>query len=114
MKRPAPLRILWDHHKPTLALLVLALAVALFFASRFVLHWVYWHDQRATHPDLEPWMTVGFIAHSWHRPPESVAVLIGNPDDLRRKSLEDIAKDQNRPVEDLIAELTALLETDRP
>lgn len=114
MKRPAPLRILWDHHKPTLALLALALAVALFFAVRFMVHWVYWQDQRGARPDLEPWMTVGFIAHAWHQPPESIALLIGDPDKLHRKSLEDIARDQGRPVEDLIAELTAALSKGRP
>lgn len=114
MKRPAPLRILWDHHKPTLFLLGLALVMALFFATRFAVHWVYWNDQRNYHTEIEPWMTIGFVARSWHRAPESVALLIGNPDDLHRKTLEEIAQDQGRPVEDLIADLTTALEQGRP
>ena len=114
MKRPTPLRLLWHHHKPTLLLLLLALAVALFFATRFVLHWIYWHDQRSIRADLEPWMTIGFIARSWQRDPQSIALLLGNPDDLRRKTLEEIARDQGRPLEELIAELTAALEKSRP
>ena len=110
MKRRAPLRVLWTHHKPTLFLLMLALLAILFFSGRFLVHWVYWHDHRDQPGEIEPWMTVGVIAHSWHRPPESIAVLIGNPEDIRRKTLEEIARDQNRPVEDLIAELTAFLQ----
>ena len=112
MKRPAPLRVLWDHHKPTMILLGLALVVALFFSVRFMLHWVYWQDHRHLRPDIEPWMTVGYVAHAWHAGRLVLANVLGQPEDIRRKTLEEIAHDQNRPVAALISELSAFLEKD--
>ncbi|MGH1354203.1 MAG: hypothetical protein ACRBBS_03885 [Thalassovita sp.] len=109
MKRPAPLRFLWDHHKPTLLLLVLALAVALFFALRFVGHALYWHDLRDANPPIEPWMTPGFIARSWDVPRQDLAQILSTADLQNRPTLAEIAKAQGRPTEDLIAELTVWL-----
>ncbi|CUH62605.1 hypothetical protein TG4357_00202 [Thalassovita gelatinovora] len=110
MKRPAPLHVLWEHHKPTMILLGLALVLAVFFTVRFTLHWVYWQDHRNLRPDIEPWMTVGYVAHAWHTPALDLATLLGQPEDIRRKTLEEIAHEQNRPVAELIAELNAVLE----
>ncbi|MDX1780656.1 MAG: hypothetical protein R3256_04980 [Thalassovita sp.] len=101
---------MWTHHKPTLFVLVLALLAVLFFSTRFVVHWVYWNDQRHLNPDIEAWMTVGYVARAWHTPPETLAELIGKPEDIRRKTLEEIARDQNRPVADVIADLTGFLQ----
>lgn len=109
MKRPAPLRVLWQHHKPTLLLTVVALSVALFFALRFVVHAVHWQQVRDTQPPIEPWMTPRYIATAWHIPQDQLTAILGQTDLSRRPSLAKIAKAQGRPVEDLIAELSLFL-----
>lgn len=111
MKRPAPLRVLWQHHKPTLLLTVFALAVALFFALRFVVHAVHWQQVRGTHPPIEPWMTPRYIATAWHVPQDQLMAILGQADLPRRPSLTEIAQAQGRPVEDLIADLSLFLTT---
>ena len=109
MKHPAPLRVLWAHHKPTLLLLVVALVFALFFAARFVLHVAYWHQMQGTRPQIEEWMTPRYIAKAWHIPPDDIRAALHLPDDTRRQTLEDIAKSQGRPVEALLSDLTVFL-----
>lgn len=109
MKRPAPLRFLWQHHKPTLLLIVLALAVAIFFALRFVNHAHDWHEIRAFNPPIEPWMTPRYIAKSWDVPPDKLANFLQFQQTDKRPSIADIAKAQGRSVDELIAQLTVFL-----
>jgi hypothetical protein len=109
MKRPAPLTFLWHHHKPTLLLIVLALAVAVFFALRFVIHAHDWQDIRASNPPVEPWMTPRYIAKSWDVNPDKLAQFLDIQKTEKRPSIADIAKAQGRSVDALIAELTVFL-----
>lgn len=109
MKRPAPLRLLWQQHRPTVVISALALVVALVFAARFAVHAVYWHQTQGGHPPLEPWMTFRFVSHAWEVPPDQVLDALHIPDTQRRQTLEDIAHAQNRPVGALISDLTATL-----
>ena len=43
------------------------------FAVRGVVFWVYWGDPARHEQAIEPWMTPGYIAHSW-RVPRAVVV----------------------------------------
>ncbi len=108
MKRPAPFRVLWAHHKPTMLLSALALVIALVFAVRLALHVLHWNNAAATLP--EPWMTPRYVAHSWRIPPQEIRTALGIPDELvRRQTLKDIARQQGRSVEEVIADLSAFL-----
>lgn len=109
MKRPAPLRFLWDHHRPTLLLTIFALLVAVFFTLRFVVHAVYWQRVHDTDPMLEPWMTPRYIAKAWDVPPEALNDILIPGDTTRRPTLAEIARTQGRTVEDLITEVTQRL-----
>lgn len=46
-------------------LLGLSLAAMVFFAVRLAADMVYWNDPRHHDQQLEPWMTVGYVARSW-------------------------------------------------
>ena len=70
---------LWHNNR----LLVIAFAVSvtlmLFFAVRFTTQSIYWHDPAHRNQALEPWMTVGYVAHSWGVPPEMLAEKLALP-----------------------------------
>ena len=60
---------------------------------------------------IRSWMSVPFIAHAHHIPPEVLYHAIGvEPQAKDRRPLRRLARDQNRPVEQLIRELNAALE----
>lgn len=109
MKRPAPFRVLWTHHRTALLLTGLALAIALVFAAKLTIHLVYWNNTHAVRP--EPWMTPGYVARSWRQHPEDIRSALGVAQDARRLSLSDIAELQGRPVEAVIADLLVFLQT---
>ncbi|MGO4880499.1 MAG: hypothetical protein ACLP59_06720 [Bryobacteraceae bacterium] len=52
---------------------------------------------------IRPWMSVPFIAHTHHVPPAILFEAIGEqPQPRDRRPLRVIAREQGRPVEDLI------------
>src|SRR5437764_12330992 len=87
--------------------LVASLAVAAIFASRDV------HYARSTHTEFEsirPWMSVPYIAHSKHVPARVLWKALGIPPHPHdRRPLGRIARDQGRPVEELITALRAAI-----
>lgn len=102
------IRHLWAHHRLVFLGFLLALAVTLFFLVRLALFTVYWSDPAHRHIAPEPWMTPGYIAHSWGLPPQELAEALGAPPG-ERMTLEEIAEARGIPVADLLAELAALL-----
>ena len=46
-------------------LLGLCLAASVFYGVRLALDIMYWNDPRHHEQQLEPWMTVGYVARSW-------------------------------------------------
>ncbi|MDQ2089097.1 hypothetical protein [Marimonas arenosa] len=105
------IRHLWAHHRPVLLLFFGAAAVTVFFLARLTLFALYWSDPAHRNLAPEPWMTPGYIAHSWGRDPEELARHLGAAPG-RRMTLEDIARARGVPVAEVIAELTAHLTTD--
>src|ERR1700682_2609368 len=84
---------------------LLAVSVAVFFVVRAVRPMIYWHY----HQDepIRGWMTLGYVAHSYHVPPHVLHAALGLPDKPDRRPLREIAKDQNRSMDEI---RTVLLE----
>lgn len=91
-------------------LLLVAFILALGFTGLYVFRTVreamYWHQHRDE--PIQDWMTIGFVAHSYHVPPHVLSMAIGlppgPPPDMR--PIGSIATAQGRSV----AQLTALLQ----
>jgi hypothetical protein len=82
-------------------------------AFRFVRSTVYWHHHRDE--AIRGWMTVGYVAHSYHVPPHILYQALGlanKPPDKR--PLREIAKAQNRSIEEIRAVLQDAIVHARP
>lgn len=73
------LKRLWRAAPIATLILGLALGATGIFAVRATLFAVRWHDPANREVQIEGWMTPGFVAHSWHVPPEVVLDAIGAP-----------------------------------
>ena len=53
---------------------------------------------------IQPWMTPGFVAHSWHVPPDVMAAVlqIDASKGGRMQNLDHLATERGIPVEELI------------
>jgi hypothetical protein len=94
---------LWRSRPILTSAFLLACALTLFFAGRFVVQAVYWssHDEAP----VQPWMTVGYVARSWGLDPHAIDTLAGLPTPEVKghpQPLAEIAKDRGVPVETLI------------
>lgn len=91
-----------------LILFLLVVGFTGFYIYRTVERAAYWR-QHQDQP-LANWMGVGYIAHSYHVPPpvlyEAIRV---KPEPHDRRPLSQIAKAQNRPVEEIKIELEAAI-----
>lgn len=115
MAKPlAALHRLWVHHKPTVIMMVAAIAAAVFFAVQVNDRGRDWRDRPAEAAPIEPWMTVRFVARSYLVRPALISDAIGAEKTRWKLSLEELAALQGRPVEDLIADLEAFLAEHRP
>jgi hypothetical protein len=88
------------------------------FAVRTVRRAIYWHY----HQDepIRPWMSLGYIAHSYRVPPWILSQALGLPrePDKRgkpdRRPIREIAREQNRSVDEVIATLQDAIVHARP
>ncbi|PYS91828.1 MAG: hypothetical protein DMF64_10845 [Acidobacteria bacterium] len=102
-KRSKMRRLSWQQWLVALAFL-LALSVTALFGLRTVRRAIYWHSHRDE--PIRPWMSVPYVAHSYRVPPHLLYKAIGlTPVPHDRRPLRLIAREQNRPVEQLIVEL---------
>jgi len=82
----------------------LVLSVTGFFAVRTVRRAVYWRVHRDE--PIRPWMSVPYVAHSYRVPPHVLYEALGIPFPLRdRRPIRQIAREQNRPVTEVISVL---------
>ncbi|MEC9463060.1 MAG: hypothetical protein VX601_07790 [Pseudomonadota bacterium] len=105
-----PFLRLWQRHRILTSAVVLALALAIFCAGRTIFFVVYWADPARQDLPPEPWMTIGYVAHSWHVPVEKLARdldLPPPPKDGPRPSLERLADDRGVTFEAFKAEIEA-------
>ncbi|GAA3873650.1 hypothetical protein [Celeribacter arenosi] len=98
------LRRFWRAAPIATVVLVLSIAMAGFFTVRSLAFWFYWHGAESRQQPIEPWMTPGYIAHSWHVPPEIVLEAVGAPMPPPKgpMNLIDIAHLRDVPVETLV------------
>ncbi len=72
---------------------------------------LYWANPAHREQPLAGWMTLHYVAHSWHVPPETVitAARVPRPPDGGRpphpRTLEEIARAQGISLDQLIARL---------
>ena len=100
------MRALIRRHPWLTSALALAVVLTLFFAGRFVIGAVYWaqHQQEP----IRGWMTVGYIGKSWNLDPREIDAVAGFPlPQGHPLTLEEIARQRNAPVADIIAQAEA-------
>lgn len=92
-----------------------ALALTLFFAVRLAVFSVIWSDPVRRDQPLAGWMTPGYVAHSWRVQPEVIARTLAplTADDLKGRTLREIARQTDRPLQTLLAELEAAIAAHR-
>ena len=92
--------------------LVLVLAVTGLFSVRTVRRAIYWRMHRDE--VIRPWMSLPYVAHSYRLPPRVLydALKISHPPHDRRP-IRQIAKEQNRSVEDVISTLQGVIALER-
>ncbi len=102
---------LWAAAPLATVVLGLALTAAGLFAVRGVAFWVYWSDPARHEQAIEPWMTPGYIAHSWRVPRgvviEALDAPVPPPDGPI--NLDELAALRGVTVDDLIAEAEAAI-----
>jgi hypothetical protein len=91
---------------------VLVLSFTGLFAVRTVRRAIYWRY----HQDepIRPWMNLGYIAHSYSVPPWVLHQALGLPQKPDRRPLREIARAQNRSVDEVIAILQNAIVHSRP
>ncbi len=107
----ARIRRLWAAAPVATIILALALAAVGLFTVRGVVFWVYWSDPARHEQAIEPWMTPGYIAHSWQVPRSVVieALHAPVPPPKGPMNLTELAAHNGVPIEDLIAEAEAAI-----
>ena len=89
--------------------LLLSLLIIFVFASR-----AFHHAPRPLVDEaIQPWMSVGYVARSYHVPPPVLLEALGLPDHPDRRPLSAVATEQKRPVGDLINLLYETIKTYR-
>ena len=90
--------------------LALALVVILLFGFQLVRRFINW----PTNEPIREWMSVPYIAHSYHVPPRVLFDALGLPDQPRdMRPLREMARAQSRNVSDLITLLQNAIEVER-
>ena len=92
-----------------LALVVLATGL---FAVRIVRRAMYWRAHRDE--VIRPWMTVPYVAHSYRVPPHILYQALGISPQLHDpRPLRQIAREQNRSVDEVISVLQETIARER-
>jgi len=96
-------------------LLVLAFIASAVLTVVFGLRAVHRRPHRRIDEPIRPWMTVTYVAHSYHVPPHVLYEALGvqhKPHD--KLTIARVAREQNRPVHAVISDLMAAIERARP
>ncbi|WP_233150743.1 hypothetical protein [Sphingomonas mollis] len=95
-----------------MALFVAVLAFTGYHAVRTVGDAIYWNAHRDE--PIERWMTIGYVAHSYHVPPHILHRALGLPPEPDRRPLGRIAHDSGRSMTEIEARLTYAIVHARP
>lgn len=97
-------------------LLIVALIMVSLFTVNFAVR-AFHHGRRfreRTDEPIQPWMNVPYISRAYRVPPQVVAAAIGlTPQQRDRRPLQEIAREQGRTAETLIAEIMAAIQRER-
>lgn len=97
-------------HPLLMAAFALSLGLTLFFAGRFAVHAVYWSDPSHRNQQVQPWMTVGYIARSWGLDGPEIDAEAGLPrPEGHPLTLQQIADDRGVPVAQVVSDVQAAL-----
>ena len=100
------IRRLWRKHPVLLSAFVLSCVVVLFFATRLVMQGLYWSDPAHRNLQVASWMTVGYVARSWHLDPRQIDELIAvTAAERGPKPLIELARGRGVPVAVVIKEV---------
>ena len=111
---PSLLRRIWAVAPIATVILGGAVVIGLFFAIRLVAFWIYWADPAHRDQAIAPWMTPGYIAHSWGVPREVAFEALSLPPPAGGpQSLDDLAAARGVSVEDLAQDLQTAIDAFR-
>jgi hypothetical protein len=99
---------LWRQRPYLTSAFALACAVTLFFAVRFLASAIYWANPAHHNEAVKPWMTVGYIAKSWHLDAGQINTLARLPGPKEKghpQPLVEIARDRGVPVAKVILDV---------
>ncbi|MEJ1992643.1 MAG: hypothetical protein P8X50_13365 [Maritimibacter sp.] len=110
---------LWAAAPTATVLLALALGATVFFSVRAVVFSRHWQDPAYRELRIEGWMTPGFVAHSWHVPPEVVIDAVDAPRDPGHPiTFDELAAEQGVTLNEVITRaneaIDAFREAHRP
>jgi hypothetical protein len=106
------MRDLWRQNRVLLVGFAFALIVTLFFAVRLVVHAIYWSQHRDA--DLAEWMTIGYVAQSYHIERDDLARAVGlEPGSGRRLTIAEIARRTDQSVDEVETVLLSAIQAER-
>jgi hypothetical protein len=95
-----------------LGALALVILVTGLFAVRTVRRAMYWRAHREE--VIRPWMTIPYVAHSYRVPPRVLYQALGiAPQPHDRRPLKQVAREQNRSVEEVTSVLQDAITRER-
>jgi hypothetical protein len=104
----------WRKHPWIFSGFLAALIATVFFTTRLVVFTIYWSDPAHRDQTAQGWMTPGYVANSWDIPRsdleaalEDMFVIAG------RKTLEQIAHDNNISLEELKTQIEVAIAAHR-
>lgn len=104
----------WRNHRWLVVGFLIALSATLFFGTRMVLFTIYWSDPAHRDQALKGWMTPGYVANSWDIPRDDLLAELGDLiQSSARKTLTQIARDNDVPLTELIARIEAAIAAQR-
>lgn len=93
-------------------LFVAVIAFTGYHLVRTVSSAIYWQQHRDE--QIERWMPIGYVAHSYHVPPWILERALGLPHKPDPRPLGRIAKEQRRSFDDVVARLNDAIVHARP
>ena len=94
-----------ETHPYALTGFVLCAAITLFFLFHIISSAIYWSNPAHHDEAVKPWMTVGYIAKSWHLDPVKIDDLtkFPRPDEVGHPvTMQEIARIRGIPLADVI------------
>ena len=102
-------------HKILAAVFLLAVTLALGFATVMTIHAVRFRDHVIERQPVETWMTIRYVARAWQVPPDEIGAALGvDRETGRGRSLAEIAEARGMTPEEAIAAVEQVIEARRP